>query len=118
MLQLFTANQVGGAERNAAVQVALRLRQRRFLHVDVGLQLFAVDHQLAGLTDAGGQRGLCFFKRLLGVGWIESHQHIAFLHKVGIVSPDFRHAARHLRHNLYLVPCHVRVVSLFSMTQY
>ncbi|AMX08580.1 hypothetical protein A0R60_4366 [Enterobacter asburiae] len=40
------------------------------------------------------------------------------MHKVGIVSPDFRHAARHLRHNLYLVPCHVRVVSLFSMTQY
>ena len=93
MLQLFTANQVGGAERNTTLEVALRLGQGRFLHVDIGLKLFAVDHQLAGLANAGGQRRLCFFKSLLGVGRVERDQHIPFFHKVGVVSPDFRHAA-------------------------
>lgn len=60
-----------------------------FLHVDVGLQLFAVDHQLAGLTDAGGQRGLCFLKCLLGVGRIEGHQHIAFCTKSVLSAQTF-----------------------------
>ena len=118
VLQLFAANQVGGPQRNTAVKVGLRLGKRGFFNLNAGLQLLAVDHLLARLTHAGGQLGLRFFKRLLGIGLVEGDQRIAFLHVVGVVGPDFRHAAGHLRHNLHLIPCHIRVIGLFEVTQY
>ncbi|MGU0044428.1 hypothetical protein ACVXHA_27845 [Escherichia coli] len=49
---------------------------------------------------------------------VESDQNIAFFYKIGVIGPDFRHAARHLRHNLNLIPCHVCVIGFFEMTQY
>ena len=54
---------------------------------------------------------------LLRVSGIQRDQHVTLFHKVGVVDPDFRHAAGHLRHDLNLVPCHVGIISLFMMTQ-
>ena len=118
MLQLFAADEVRGAQRDAAVQVSLRLGEGGLFDVNIRLQLLAVDHLLTGLTHAGGQLRFGFLKRLLGIGLIESDQRIAFLHIVRVVCPDFGHAARDLGHNLYLVPCHVGIVGLFVVTQY
>ncbi len=93
VLQLFTANKIGVTQRHTTVKVALRLRQGGFLHVDIRLQLLAVNHQLVRLAHAGGQRRFGFFKRLFGVSLIERDQNIALFYKVGVISPDFRHAA-------------------------
>jgi hypothetical protein len=71
VLQLFAANEVRGAQRDAAVQVSLRLGEGGLFDVDIRLQLLAVDHLLTGLTHAGGQLRLGFLKRLLGIGLIE-----------------------------------------------
>ena len=118
VLQLFAANQVGGAQRDTTIEIGLCLRERRFLDVDIRLQLFAVDHLLTRLANAGGQLGFRFFKCLLGIGLVQGDQRVALLHEIGVVGPDFRHAAGHLRHDLHLVPCHVSVIGLFIMTQY
>ena len=93
VLQLFAADQVRGAQRDAAIQVSLRLGEGGLFDVNIRLQLLAVDHLLTGLTHAGGQLRFGFLKRLLGIGLIEGDQRIAFLHVVRVVSPDFGHAA-------------------------
>ena len=117
MLQFFAANQVGAAQRNTTIKVGLRLRQRGFADLDVSLQLLVVDHQLAHLTYAGGQRGLCFFESLLGIGLVQSHQNVALLDVVGVIGPDFGDATGYLRHDLNLVTGHVCIIGFLEMTQ-
>ncbi len=53
-------NKIGITQRHTTVKVALRLREGRFLHVDIRLQLLAVNHQLVRLAHAGGQRRFGF----------------------------------------------------------
>ncbi len=81
----------------------LALAPWRLLHVDIRLQLLAVNHQLVRLAHAGGQRRFGFSNALFGVSLIERAS-TSPLYKVGVISPDFRHAARHLRHDLNSFP--------------
>ena len=118
MLQILTAYQVGGTQRLTAFQIGLGLLKRGLLQRNGRLILLTVDDQLVGLAHGGGQRGLRFFKRLLGIGAIQRDQHVAFFDVVSVIKPDFINASRYLRHHLSLVSGYVSVIGFLIVTQH